>query len=251
MNIGNLTFNSKNSLTDFGVYITGSGTHNAAELDTTVFQIAGRNGDLVVSNNRYKNIQVLYPAFIPNTFASQEQKVRNWLQNRVEYSKLADTYDTTHFRLARPVGELTFEPTRGNGANFEIAFDCDPRRFLTSGDVDATFSALGSAHIWGGSNPTGFVAKPLVKLSGIGVGLEAEFITDTFGTVTLTATTSYADTVVIDCEIQDVYDLTNGTNLNDLFTFSGDFPAFGAGANRIIVTGTHSSALVKPRWWEL
>ena len=251
MNIGNLTFNSKNSLTDFGVYITGSGTHNAAELDTTVFQIAGRNGDLVVSNNRYKNIQVLYPAFIPSTFASQEQKVRNWLQNRVEYSKLTDTYDTTHFRLARPVGELTFEPTRGNGANFEITFDCDPRRFLTSGDSDESFTSVGGLLAWSGVNPSDFVAKPIVKLTGISSGFEVNFVTDAGGTVTFTATTSYASTVVIDCEIQDVYDGTNLTNENDLFTISGDFPDFGAGTNRILLTGTCSSASVKPRWWEL
>ena len=251
MKTGTLTWGGKNSLADFGLYVSGPGVHNAAEEDVTVFSIPGRNGDLIVSNNRYKNIEVSYPAFIPRSFSSMEQKIRSWLRKTPQYLDLTDTYDTTHFRKARAVGVLEFEPVRSDAANVEIIFDCMPQRFLTSGDVDATFSALGSAHVWGGSNPTGFVAKPLVKLSGIGAGLEVEFITDTFGTVTLTATTSYADTVAIDCETQDVYDLTNGTNLNDLFTFSGDFPAFGAGANRIIVTGTHSSALVKPRWWEL
>ena len=248
MKTGTLTFRSKNSLSDFGVFITGSGTHNAAELDTTVFQIAGRSGDLVVSNNRYKNIQVLYPAFIPSTFASQEQKVRNWLQNRVDYSTLTDTYDTTHFRLARPVGELEFEPTRGNGANFEITFDCDPRRFLNTGDTWTTVSS----DSWTDTNPTGFEAKPMVSVKNPSSGLEVEFTdADSGRVVTFTATTSYVGTVVIDCEKQDIYDDTTFTNQNSLFTLSGDFPVFGAGSNSVNLTGTYTESKVKPRWWEL
>lgn len=248
MNIGKLTYAGKNSLTDFGVYVTGSGTHNAAERDTTTFSIAGRNGDLIVDNGRYKNIQVIYPAFIPHTFGAEEQKVRNWLRTGAAYGKIADTYDTTHFRLGRPVGELTFTPVRPNGANFEIVFDCDPRRFLLAGEQDQNFTN----DVWSDTNPTGFPAKPLLILTDVASGLTLDFYDDESGrTINLTATAAHAGDVVIDCETQDIYDESTLDNLNTLFTLSGDFPVLGGGLNSVTITGTYTTAIIRPRWWEL
>lgn len=247
MNIGKLTYAGKNSLTDCGVYVTGSGTHNAAERDTTTFSIAGRNGDLVVDNGRYRNIQVIYPAFIPHTFGAEEQKVRNWLRTGAAYGKIADTYDTTHFRLGRPVGELTFEPVRPNGANFQITFDCDPRRFLVSGDSFTTITG-GS---WSDDNPTEFDARPQIAVGDPENGMEIE-ITDGDGRVTtFTATDDHVGLVIIDCETQDIYDDSTLANLNSLFTISGEFPVLSAGTNLITLTGNYSAASVRPRWWEL
>jgi phage-related protein len=247
LNIGKLTYAGKNSLTDFGVYVTGSGTHNAAERDTTTFSIAGRNGDLVVDNGRYKNIQVIYPAFIPHTFVTEEQKVRNWLRTGAAYGKIADTYDTTHFRLGRPVGELTFTPVRPNGANFQITFDCDPRRFLVSGDSFTTITG-GS---WSAANPTEFDARPQIAVGDPENGMEIE-ITDGDGRVTtFTATDDHVGLVIIDCETQDIYDDSTLANLNSLFTISGEFPSLSAGTNLITLTGNYSAASVRPRWWEL
>ena len=246
MKTGTLTWNNKNSLTDLGVYVSGSGTHNAAEEDVTVFSIPGRNGDLVVPNNRFRNIQVLYPAFVPHSFALKEQGIRNWLRKTPQYMKLTDTYDPTHYRMARPSGELDFEPVRGDAANFQIVFDCMPQRWLTSGDTATSIS--GSATL---SNPTDFPARPLMSIKNVGNGLEVEFAASGSGTVvTFTAGTSYTGTVMIDCETQDVYD-TNGVDKNDLFTVSGEFPVLEPGANTVTLTGTYTSAEIKPRWWEL
>lgn len=136
MKTGTLTWNGENSLTDHGVYVSGPGAHNAAEADVTAYQIPGRNGDLVISNNRFKNIEVRYPAFIAHGFAGKEQDVRNWLRSSVGYRRLEDTYDQTHFRMGRPTGELEFSPVRPDGANFEIAFDCKPQRFLKNGETE-------------------------------------------------------------------------------------------------------------------
>ena len=50
------------------IYISGSGTFNAPEMDITTVEIPGRNGDLTISNNRFRNITVEYPAFIRKQF---------------------------------------------------------------------------------------------------------------------------------------------------------------------------------------
>ena len=248
MNIGTLTWNGYNSLTDFGVYISGTGAHNAAEADVTAYQIPGRSGDLIISNDRYKNIEVRYPAFIAHGFAVKEQGVRNWLRSAVNYRDLTDTYDQTHYRKARPTGELEFSPVRPDGANFEIVFDCDPRRFLLAGETDQTFTN----DVWSDTNPTGFPAKPLLILTDVASGLTLDFYDDESGrTITLTATAAHAGDVVIDCETQDIFDYSTLDNLNTLFTLSGDFPVLGGGFNSVTITGTYTTAIIRPRWWEL
>lgn len=247
MRTGTLTWSGYNSLTDFGVYISGAGEHNAAEADVTVYQIPGRSGDLIIPNGRYKNIEVRYPAFIAHGFAAKEQGVRNWLRSAVNYRDLTDTYDQTHFRKARPTGELEFSPVRPDGANFEIVFDCDPRRFLVSGDSFTTITG-GS---WSDDNPTEFDARPQIAVGDPENGMEIE-VTDGDGRVTtFTATDDHVGLVIIDCETQDIYDDSTLANLNSLFTISGDFPSLSAGTNMITLTGNYSAASVRPRWWEL
>lgn len=247
MRTGTLTWSGYNSLKDFGVYISGAGEHNAAEADVTVYQIPGRSGDLIIPNGRYRNIEVRYPAFIAHGFAVKEQGVRNWLRSAVNYRDLTDTYDQTHFRKARPTGELEFSPVRPDGANFEIVFDCDPRRFLVSGDSFATITG-GS---WSDDNPTEFDARPQIAVGDPENGMEIE-VTDGDGRVTtFTATDDHVGLVIIDCETQDIYDDSTLANLNSLFTISGDFPSLSAGTNLITLTGNYSAASVRPRWWEL
>lgn len=242
MRIGWLSYKGTPT-TSFGSHTTGMNVHNAAERDVTTYQIAGRNGDLVVDNGRYKNIEITYPCFTMNLSAN-EQGIRNHFgYDDGSYGILTDSYDTTHFRKARHIGEIEFEPVRPNAANYELTFDCDPRRFLNSGT--SSISVSGSATL---TNPTSFDAKPLITVSGITEGAEIEFLGDT--TYTLVATDDYADALVIDCETQNIYDSVTMENKNSLFTVS-DFPVLSPGSNTITITGTVTSCSIVPRWWEL
>lgn len=138
MKTGSITYNGKNSL-ELGVYTTGSGSFDAAELDVDKYEIPGRNGDLILSNNRYKNIEITYPAFIPKAFMDKVQNVRNWLRSSRIYARLEDTYDPDHYRLGIPTGVQSFSPEhRNDGANFEMTFDCKPQRFLKAGETPET-----------------------------------------------------------------------------------------------------------------
>lgn len=140
-NINSLTYNGTKS-TDLGVYVTGSGSFDAAEFDVDKYEIPGRNGDLILSNNRYKNVEITYPAFIPKAFMDKVQNVRNWLRSSKVYARLEDTYDMDHYRLGIPTGVQSFSPeNRNDGANFEITFDCKPQRFLKVGETPETVEA--------------------------------------------------------------------------------------------------------------
>lgn len=136
--IHTLTYNGTKS-SDLGVFVTGSGSFDAAEFDVDKYEIPGRNGDLILSNNRYKNIEITYPAFIPNAFMDKAQNVRNWLRSSRVYARLEDTYDMDHYRLGIPTGVQSFSPeNRNDGANFEMTFDCKPQRFLKVGETPET-----------------------------------------------------------------------------------------------------------------
>lgn len=136
--IHTLTYNGTKS-SDLGVFVTGSGSFDAAELDVDKYEIPGRNGDLILSNNRYKNIEITYPAFIPKAFMDKAQNVRNWMRSSRVYARLEDTYDTDHYRLGIPTGVQSFSPAnRNDGANFEMTFDCKPQRFLKAGETPET-----------------------------------------------------------------------------------------------------------------
>ena len=246
MKIGHIVWNST-SFASLGVFVTGKDVENAAEPDVTVYQIAGRNGDFAVSNNRWKNIMITYPAFIPASSATNMQTLRNALKREWEYGRLEDTYDSTHYRLARPVGELQFDIVRPNGAEFEFVFDCYPQRFLKSGDTQLTFTSNSCTT----NNPTDFDAKPQIFIGSFTSGTEIEVYNDATGeTTVMTATTSYADTVVIDCEKQDIYDESTWDNKNNIFEVA-EFPVLTGGNNVITISGTATTAYVVPRWWEL
>lgn len=233
----------------FGFYPTGKNAHNAAERDVTVYQIAGRNGDLFVDNGRYKNIEVTYPCFTVD-FAANEQKIRNMVAvHRDEYGYLSDTYDETHYRLGRLVGGIEFEPVRGNAANFDLTFDCDPRRFLKTGDDEIPIENGGDTI----ENPTIFEARPLIWVENITEGTVIEVSGEDGKVYTLTATDDFADVVYIDSERQDVYVFVGDdvVNRNDLFEIPDGFPVLTWGFINITISGGYDAAAIAPRWWEL
>lgn len=139
--IHTLTYNGTKS-SDLGVFVTGSGSFDAAEIDVDKYEIPGRNGNIILPNHRYKNIEITYPAFIPKAFMDKVQNVRNWLRSSKVYARLEDTYDMDHYRLGIPTGEQSFSPeNRNDGANFEMTFDCKPQRFLKVGETPETVEA--------------------------------------------------------------------------------------------------------------
>lgn len=236
MKIGYVTYNGVRS-DSLGIFLSGAGTFDAAELDATVYQIPGRNGDLIIPANRYKNIEVIYPAFVPNDFENRVQAVRNWMRSAEGYKRLQDNYDTDHFRMGMAVGVLEFTPAQQNkGANLQLVFNCKPQRFLLTGETELT-PATGSTI----SNPTLFEAKPLITFSN-----PTSSASISCGGKTLTATGSYSGSVTIDCETQNIYSGSN--NLNS--KFSGEFPVLAPGNNTITFSGVSSFKLT-PRYWEL
>ena len=222
---------------DYGVYISGSGTYDAPEREYQTLPVPGRNGDLLSHDKRLSNITVTYPAFICTNFRENMAAFRSLLLSRTGYKRLEDTYHPEEFRRAFYRGDLRAEVRSFNdAAQFELSFECDPRRFLKLGESKREFTAAGAI-----INPTEFSSKPLIRVYGygtLGIG---------FDIITIAQGNPYTD---IDCEIMDCYYGT--TNANSLVTFSSNnFPELAPGSTGISLAGNITKIEITPRWWRV
>lgn len=240
MSYKSFTFDGKNSLTDYGVYITGEGVYNSPPPVYDMITVPGRSGNLALSGHRFENYTLEYKcgcfADTQAAFADKIADVRNWLASSAGYKELSDDYHTDEFRLALFHSDIEANPVQHwQAAEFSIIFDCKPQRFLTSGQSATTLTASGTI-----TNPTLFASKPIITVTGNG--------DLTVGSVTVTI--GGTSTTVIDCEMMDCYD-SNGTKNSDV-TFSGyEFPTLEAGSNTITLGSGITQVDIAPNWWRI
>lgn len=230
-----LIFNGYNSK-DYGVYISGLNTFVGAERDVEVVSVAGRNGDLTIDKGRFKNVPITYPAFIYDKFDMNVSAFRGILLNSRGYQRLEDSYHPHEYRRARYMGP--FDPDVVDwlkAGEFDITFDCDPRRFLKKGEE---FISITTGCVI--KNQTIFEAKPLIRVYGTGT------ITINGVSVVVNTANGYTD---LDCELQEAYKGTTNCNGNITLT-NGLFPVLASGNNTIIYSG-FTQVDIKPNWWIL
>ena len=150
-----LTFGGINSL-DYGIFITGEAVYNAPERSVTSIEIEGRNGDLLIDNGRFLNIEVSYPA---GCFAESQQDFkekielfRNAIVSQISYQRLTDDYNPDEYRLAVYKSGLDVNvAVLHQGGEFTLTFDCKPQRFLTSGETERSIPEWSDMHTDSGS----------------------------------------------------------------------------------------------------
>lgn len=163
----NLTFGDVNTK-DFDVYISGEGLFNAPKKDVEKIDIPGRNGALLIDNDRFDNIEVTYPAYFykPNIydFTGYLSALRAAIMSKKGYQRLEDSFHPDEYRMGAFIGGLEIDPVKFNtAATFDMVFDCKPQRFLKSGEVAQEFTDDGTI-----LNPTNFDSSPLLEVEGRG-----------------------------------------------------------------------------------
>lgn len=198
--------------------------------------VAGRNGDLLIEQDAFENVQQRYDIYIsaecirlPNI----AHKVAEWLCVK-GYQRLEDSYWRDFFRLAHFTGGVEIANILNRFGRATIEFDCKPQRFFKMGDQ---FIPLTNGQIL--HNPSVFAAKPVLAVSGSGSGT----ITDGVNMLTLTD----CNGMTIDCDIKQIYK----GNVNKNNTGSGSFLELTAGDTVISWTGGITGIRIKPRWWTI
>ena len=174
----------------YGVYITGEAVYNAPEREVEMISIPGRNGALALDKGRFENIEVTYPAGIfadtEANFAQAVSDFRNFLCSKKGYCRLSDDYNPSEYRMAVYKSGLEVSPAQLKAGEFDITFECQPQRFLTSGETAVSVANNGTL-----LNPTLFDSQPLIAVKGYGAlqvgGYNIELQNVALGSITLLA----------------------------------------------------------------
>ena len=147
---------------DFGVYIADTGAFNAPERDVEMIEIPGRNGAYALDKGRFSNIEVTYNAFVAtdseSDYISGINALRNALCSRKGYCRLEDEFNPNEYRMAVYKSGLKVSSVNDKAGEFTITFDCQPQRFLKSGETAVSVESGDTI-----TNPTLFDAHPLIS----------------------------------------------------------------------------------------
>ena len=227
-------YNGRSS-SDFNLVLSGEDTWKKPMPDVERMQIPGRNGDLLLSNRRYSNVEVTYHAGIRRDFDTNFTAFMNFLLKEPGYHRLEDSWHGKYYRMAVLDKEISPKMnTLNRSGTFELTFSCMPQQYLKDGERLQVLTGSGTVF-----NPTMYDAKPLLRIYGSGrltVGDEQ---------VTVTDNDSYID---LDCELEDAF--RDAVNMNQSIELSsGDFPVLPPGSTSITFGSGITRVELVPRWW--
>lgn len=238
-----------------------------AEPDISYTHVPGRNGDIVYDDGSYKNVLIKYDIAVRGAVEEIGSKFTNfqtvlrgllstWLYPATKssdgYYRLRDTYDTGHYRLARPYGQIQLENIYGYNARGTITFDCRPERYFVHTPPTETFyPPSGSID----NTAYNFPAKPLLQVRVRSGSTGAFAIYQTDGNLYRVQIDNAPNAAInLNCDTQEAT-LGDGTSANQYITISGvgSYPVLEPGiVQSVAMTGDIMGLiLVNPRRWEI
>lgn len=229
-----LTYGTKN-LSEFNTFYDSHSSFGSPERDVELVEVAGKNGALIIDNDRYRNIDISFNCYINSGFLGSYRSLMAYLQSLKGYNRLEISQEPNHYRMAS--FNMGSQPTPNQfhrSGQFPLVFNCKPQRFLKSGEAAVEYSVDGTI-----TNPTLFPSYPLIRIYGTGtVNINDQYITVSAHSF------PYID---IDCELMDAY--YGSSNANQYVTFStNDYITLRSG-NNYIAYGNQIE--VTPRWYEI
>lgn len=239
--MGVIIFNGLSSQ-DYHIQVEHPPGYDIPERDYESVHVPGRNGDIIIVKNSYKNTIRSYEisfGSLSKKFPDMARKVSEWLHSASNYARLEDSYEPEFYRMAIYNDSLEMENILSHGGKATIKFNCKPQRFLKIGETSVSYTSKSGGSI---RNPTTFEALPIITVKGSGSGT----INVNGYVVGISNIDQY---VVINSEIQDCY---KGTlNKNNTVSLDKDFPKLSSGINKISFSGGVTALEVIPKWWTL
>lgn len=240
-----------NDSRDFGILIRTKNTYDAPQRDLNFISVPGRDGDLIIDNGKYPNVNINYGIMLvaptlnsleenPNlNLAAASRTLKQMLYSSFNYYELTDSYDPDYFRLACFSGDLSWETKNTNIAYSEIKFSCKPYRYRKDGKLTHTVTPSAVLSIF---NPENMVSLPQITVKGNG-NLQISVNNRIF---TVNDVTGY---VIIDSDMMNVYNPSQtSTNYNTKAQFA-TFPKLQIGSNVISAASNNITEIdVIPRW---
>ena len=145
-----------------GVTVAPDDLEQAPAREFQVIPTPGRNGNILVDNQKYPNVERTYWVLIPANFATVYRQLREALLSVSGYARLTDAWNTDEFYEAYVSADLGTTVSRNRDmGKVLVTFSRKPQRFLLSGEEHMTF--------WTGytpiTNPTPFEARYSARLA--------------------------------------------------------------------------------------
>lgn len=134
----------------------------------------GRNGDLIIDNGRWNNVDVTYnDCLIANNFPETFADFRAKIARLRGYVRLEDTFNPDEYRMASLSKGIKIDRlgTRYHSGRFDLTFNCKPQRFLKSGDLPTQFIPLVR-----GSTTSGLTTSYIPYVAGEDITLTLSYI---------------------------------------------------------------------------
>lgn len=226
---------------EFCLLIEEKDTYKGAARDVTYTSVAGRSGDLITDNGRYKNVKLSYKLALlntsPHSFNKLVRLIKQWLYNGGHgYFKLWDSYDGAYYRLASLADEINVEQELAALGSLSLKFNCKPYKYSFEGETAIQLTQAGSIY-----NAEAYESKPYIKIYGNGGG--TLYINNK--AYNFTSINSYIE---VDSELMNAYKGT--TPANNQMQGSG-FPTLQPGYNNISWSGNITALEIVPRWCTL
>lgn len=134
-----LVFNGVDLGKECNMFVLGKGAFGAPSRDVTQIHVPGRNGDILIDNGGWNNVDVTYSSCcILSNFRENIAKLKSYLLANPGYHELIDPYNPDEVRYAEFRGPFTPEAftSKGNNAGmFDLTFNCKPQRFLRESTI--------------------------------------------------------------------------------------------------------------------
>lgn len=134
-----LVFNGVDLGKECDMFVLGKGVFGAPSRDVTQIHVPGRNGDILIDNGGWNNVDVTYSSCcILSNFRENAAKLKGYLMANPGYHELTDPYNPDEVRYAEFRGPFTPEAftAKGNNAGmFDLTFNCKPQRFLRESTI--------------------------------------------------------------------------------------------------------------------
>lgn len=220
------------SSSSFNAYIYDSNVFDSPSRSVDTYDVPGRNGTLTVAGSeKFVNRELWYDMYIPKSMISNVRGLSNYLHSLNGYQRIEDTLEPDVYKKAMYLEAMQLSVKTETQAVFRLTFDCQPEKWLKSGEQKTVFTKNGSIN-----NPTVQTAKPLIRIYGKGI---VQIGNQTIEI--LKAPTEYID---IDCDIQDCFE---GTANRNSYVSLTDFPTLVPGSNGITLGTGITKVEITPR----
>ena len=236
--MGVFKFKDKTS-EDFGLVVQTPPTYSYPERDVTVTHIPGRDGDIIIDNKSFKNVDRSYLVGLKYPFSSgyydNFQEILNWLESsKGEYAILEDSYDSEVYRYASFQSSGDTTDYFGQAGAMTIKFNCKPQRFLKYGNKETKYSG----QTFEIENASTYTSLPVITIDEINTTIDSILMMSVTNNNIAKSILTFSDynyktngSLVIDSEKQTVKN-QNGEDCYTNISLNGkEFPKLYEGNN--------------------